>query len=77
MREKVREELEHIQRGDFYQNMLRGEYQMMRMNSLGKNPKYPDNKNIVLKEIIKNVKEFAKGKGIDFKPQFDNNYFKV
>lgn len=80
MREKVKEELNHIYKGDIYQNMMRNYYFNMRMASLGKKAdkeKYPDNKNKILGMCIKIVSEWAKNNNIDFKPQYDKMFFRI
>ena len=80
MRNKVKEELNHIYKGNLYQNMLRNYYFNLRMASLGKKAdkeKYPDNKNKILKMCIEAVIKWAKSEGSNFKPQFDKNYFKI
>lgn len=80
MREKVREELNYIYKGDLYQNMLRGDYFNLRMHSLSKKAdktKYPDDKNKILKIAIETVTKWAKNNGVNFQPQFDKNYFKI
>lgn len=80
MREKVKYELNHIYKGDIYQNRLRNYYFNIRMASLGKKAdkeKYPDNKNKILKMCIEAVTKWAKSEGVDFKSQFDKNYFKI
>lgn len=81
MREKVKEELEYIPRGNFYQNMLRQMYWTIRLISLGKKVKdkkeYPDDKNKILKSAIENIKQYTIKKGVEFKPNYDRNYFKI
>ena len=77
MRNKVKEELEYIPTGDIKQNMLRQLYFTIRMNSLGKKAKYPDDKNEVLKIAIEHEKEYLKKEGETFKPEYDKNYFKI
>ncbi len=80
MREKVKEELKHIYKGDIYQNMLRNYYFNLRMASLGKKAdkeEYPDNKNKILKMCIEAVTKWAKKDNIDFKPQLEKAYFKI
>lgn len=75
MQKTVREELEHINRGDIYQSMLRNLYWNLRINSLSKKPKYPDDKTGILKLSIQKVKEWAKKDGIEFNPKFDVSFF--
>ena len=80
MREKAKRELEHIYRGDVYQNMLRNYYYNLRMASLGKKAdkeKYPNDKNRILKMSIEMIKKWAKEDKIDFKPNYDRNFFKI
>jgi len=77
MRKQTKEELEHIEKGDLYQNMLRQVYFDMRMNSMGKSRKNPDDKNEILKISIKIVKEWAKKDKAEFKPEFDKRFFKI
>ena len=77
MREQVKKEIEHIKRGDIYQNLLRQTYASLRMASLGKKAKYPNDKNEILKLSIQNMKEYAKKKDVNFKPEYDKNYFKI
>lgn len=80
MREKVKEELNYIYRGDIYQNMLRNYYFNIRMASLGKKAdkeKYPDNKNKILKICIETVTKWAKKDNIDFKPKYDKMFFRI
>ena len=64
MREKVKDELNHIYKGDIYQNMLRNYYFNIRMASLGKKAykeKYPDDKDKILEMCINSVRKWAKG----------------
>lgn len=77
MQKTVREELEHINKGDIYQSMLRNLYWNLRINSLSKKPKYPDDKKEVLKQAIQKIKEWAKKDGVKFNPQFDASFFKL
>ena len=80
MREKVKEELNHIYKGDLFQNMLRNYYFNLRMASLGKKAdkeKYPDNKDKILKMVINSVKKWAKSQNVDFNPQIDKKFFRV
>lgn len=71
IREKAKEELKHIYKGDIYQNMLRHHYFNLRMHNLGGKSKYPDDKNKILKLSIDMIKKWAKEQGVDFKPQYD------
>tara|TARA_Y100000310_G_C20422813_1_gene687486 strand:- start:3 stop:263 length:261 start_codon:yes stop_codon:yes gene_type:complete len=77
MRNKVKEELEYIPTGDIKQNMLRQIYFTIRMNSLGKKAKYPNDKKRILRIAIEHEKEYLKKKGEIFKPNYDKNYFKI
>ena len=80
MREKVKEELNHIYKGDLYQNMLRNYYFNLRMSSLGKKAdkeEYPDNKNKILKMCIEAINKWAKEDNVNFKPQFDKGFFRL
>lgn len=76
MRKKVKEEIEHIPKGDIHQNLLRQIYSVLRMNSLGKKPKSSNNKDEILKLAIKEVTNYTKTKGIKFNSDYDKNYFK-
>ncbi len=80
MREKVKQELQHIYKGDIYQNMLRNYYYNLRMASLGKKAiknKYPNDKNKILRLSITAVNKWAKENNINFKPNFDDKFFKI
>lgn len=80
MREKVKQELQHVYKGDIYQNMLRNYYYNLRMASLGKKAdknKYPDDKNKILKLSIEAVSKWAKESNVNFKPNFGKNFFKI
>ncbi|HLD85081.1 MAG TPA: hypothetical protein VI968_00840 [archaeon] len=77
MRERAKDELEHIENGNLYQNMLRQVYFDMRMNSMGKKAKYPNDKNEILKISIQMIKKWAKKDKAEFNPQFDNKFFKT
>lgn len=70
MREKVADELEHIPRGSFEQNMLRGFYQSLRMNSLGKNPQYASREGVMKACIDAIKKSYPK-----FEPDYDRKFF--
>jgi len=74
MTQTVREELQHIPRGDAQQQELRMLYQVLRMKSLGRKGK-GESKEEVLKEAIASVKEWKPN--LDFKPQYDEDYFKL
>lgn len=77
MRKKIKEEVEKIQRGDLYQNFLRQYYATLRMSSLGKKGKYPDDKNEILKISIKAVRDMIKKEGKTFSPKYDTKFFKI
>lgn len=80
MRERVKDELNCIYKGDIYQNMLRNYYFNLRMASLGKKAdkeKCPDDKNKILKLCIETVTKWAKSEGITFKPKFDKTFFRI
>lgn len=79
IREKAKNELNHIQynKRDIYQNMLRHHYFNLRMHNLGGKSKYPDDKNKVLKSAIEMIKKWAKEQEVDFKPQYDKNFFRI
>ena len=73
LRERVKEEMDHIPRGNQPQNELRMFYWPLRMNSLGKKSQNNDTKEEILKKSIESVrKDFP-----DFVPQFDENFFKL
>ncbi|WP_087037836.1 hypothetical protein [Thermococcus litoralis] len=72
IREIVKEELKHIPRGNEAQNMLRMIYWNVRLNSLGKKPKFK-NKEECLKYAIKVVQETYP----EFDPQYDKEFFKL
>jgi hypothetical protein len=71
MREIVENELKHIPRGTFEQNMLRGFFQSLRMNSLGKNPQYHTKEEVLHASIAALKKDNPK-----FEPQYDKAFFK-
>ena len=77
MREQVKKEIDYIPRGSFYQNLLRQSYSSFRMASLGKKAQFPNDKNEVLKLAIKNITEYAKKEGINFKAEYDKNFFRI
>jgi len=64
MRAKVRKELESFPKGDEDQNMFRMVFWTLRMNSLGKKPKYKT-KDEVIRAAIKTVRKYKK----DFQPK--------
>ncbi len=75
MQKLVREELEHLGKGDIYQSMFRNLYWNLRINSLSKRPLYPNNKKAILKLAIEKTKEWAEKDGVKFKSKFDEKYF--
>jgi hypothetical protein len=77
IREKVKKELEHIPKGDMFQNWIRQVFFNLRMNSLGKKAKYPDDKDEVLKLAIEDAKKFAKANGTELNPKYDKTFFKL
>lgn len=71
MRKQVKDEIDHLPRGNQLQNQLRMYYWPLRMNSLGKKAKNNETKEDVLKKSIESVKnEYP-----DFTPQFDEKFF--
>lgn len=70
MRETVEKELEHIPRGTFEQNMLRGFFQSLRMNSLGKNAQYHSKEEVLGASIAALKKQYPK-----FEPDYDRKFF--
>lgn len=73
MREQVKDEMNHIPRGDNAQNELRMIYWPLRMNSLGKKGKTDETRESILKKAIDEVKKSYH----DFKPQYDSQFFKL
>jgi len=73
LRERVKEEMDHIPRGNQPQNELRMFYWPLRMNSLGKKSQNNDTKEEILKKSIESVKKDFP----NFVPQFDENFFKL
>ncbi len=71
MRKTVQEELKHIPRGNFDQNMFRQYYASLRMESLGRKAPYPKSKEDVLKEGIELIKKSHRG----FEPSYDQQFF--
>jgi len=71
MRNQVKEELNHISRGDLPQNEMRMVYWLMRMNSLGKKRKGDQTKEDILKIAIADVKKTYH----DFEPKYDSSFF--
>jgi len=72
MREQVKEELNHIPRGNLNQNMLRQIYWSLRMHSLGKKGA-EKSKEEVLVEATKLVRKDDPS----FHPKFDKSFFKI
>ena len=77
MRNQIKEEVEHIPRGNIYQNLLRQAYSSFRMASLGKKAKFPNDKNEILKLAIKNITEYTKKENITFKAEYDKIFFRI
>jgi hypothetical protein len=73
IRDKVKEEIKNIPRGNAPQNELRMFYWPLRMNSLGKKSKTPKTREAVLIEAINEVKKTYP----DFKPKYDKEFFKT
>ena len=73
MRAKVSEDLEHIPRFGFDQNMFRQLYAAVRMNSLRRKAEVQDSKTEVLRVCVKHYKKTNP----NFKPKFDEKYFEV
>jgi len=73
MRDTVSEDLEHIPRFGFEQNLFRQLYSALRMNSLGRKAQCANSKTEVLKACIREYKRTNP----DFKPAFDQAYFGV
>lgn len=72
MRELVKGELEHVEKGNMLQNELRMIYWVSRMHSLGRKAESVQSKEEVLKGSI----EFIKREHPDFTPQYDKRFFK-
>jgi len=72
MRDKVKEEIKHIPRGNAAQNELRMYYWPMRMNSLGKKATGPKKtKGQILIDAVNAVKKNYP----DFEPDYDKHFF--
>jgi hypothetical protein len=71
MRKKVKEELNHIPRRDFDQNMLRQMYWGMRLQSLGKRADRETSKEEVLVKALR----LAKQDNPAFCPKYDDQFF--
>lgn len=71
MRETVSEELKHIPRGPIEQNMFRGLYQAVRMESMGKKAQTPNSKEGVMKACLDHYKKTYP----DFDVQYDKEFF--
>jgi hypothetical protein len=71
LNKKVSEELSHIPRGSFDQNMLRMCYNGMRRHDLGLNSVLPAN-NTLLKAI-----EWVRKDKPDFSPIYDREFFQI
>jgi len=72
IRGKVKEELDHIPRGNEAQNMLRMVYWNARLNSLGKKPRFRS-KEECLNYAIGLVRETYP----EFEPQYDREFFEL
>lgn len=72
MREQVKDELDHIPRGDFSQNKLRAIYWFWRMHSLGKKAKSGESREEVLRKAIEDVKKDHP----NFAPHYDKKFFR-
>lgn len=73
MRRQVKEELNHIARWDFNQNMMRQVYWGMRLHSIGKKAERESSKEEILVKAIK----FIKKDNPNFCPRFDDNFFDI
>jgi hypothetical protein len=71
MRALVKKELEHIPSGPIAQNMLRMNFWLSRMNSLGKKAEGPTDAFGVLQQCIKDVRMYHP----DFVPRYDRVFF--
>ncbi len=71
MREQVKQELEHIPRGNFQQNELRMAYWFWRTHSLGKRAEKNETKEDVLKKSVETIKKDYP----NFAPKFDRSFF--
>lgn len=77
MRKTIKEEIENVPRQGIIQNLMRQAYAALRMNSLSKNPKYPNDKNEILKIAIKDAKDYAKKVEKEFIPQYNKEFFSI
>jgi len=73
MRKQVKEELNHIPRGDLNQNILRQAYWSLRLHSLGRKAKTKISKEEVLVKATKLIKKDNPA----FCPRFDDKFFDV
>ncbi|MGI0012891.1 MAG: hypothetical protein ACREBU_05530 [Nitrososphaera sp.] len=73
MREKVKEEMKHIPKGDEPQMEFRMIYWSLRMNSLGKKagPARASTKGDVLKKAAEHLTKYHP----DYKPYYDKEFF--
>ncbi|MCG2718357.1 MAG: hypothetical protein L6408_05930 [Nanoarchaeota archaeon] len=71
MREKVKEELDHISRGDFNQNLLRSAYWGIRLHGLGKKAE----REISKEEALVNALKFIKKDTPNFCLRYDETFF--
>lgn len=73
MRKQVKEELDHMPRRDFDQNMLRQAFWSLRLHSLGKKVEAGTSKEEVLVKATKLIKK----DNPNFCPRFDDKFFDV
>jgi hypothetical protein len=69
LNKKVMEELKHISRGSFDQNMLRSAYNALRRHDLSLNPVLP-----AKDSLLKAIETLRKDKP-DFLPIYDRDFF--
>ncbi len=75
MRETVKEEMNHIPRGSYRQNIFRQFYQGLRMESLGKKAKEAKTKEQVFEKALGGVRNSEKDP--KFTPEYDREFFKI
>jgi hypothetical protein len=68
---KVAEELKHIPRGSFDQNMLRATYNASRRHDLSINPEFP------AKDSLRTAIEIARKDKPNFSPIYDRDFFGI
>jgi len=71
MRKKVKEELDHIPRRDFSQNMLRQAYWSLRLHSIGKRAGKERSK----EEVLVRAAQIVKKDNPNFCPRFNDGFF--